>query len=100
MMRLLLSPRVAADLEEIGDYIARDSPFQAIRFIRLIHARIKEISGHPEVYRLRPEIGEDARLATMGHYVIQFRIRRGTVRVERVVHGSRDLIAMLEEPEE
>jgi plasmid stabilization system protein ParE len=36
----------------------------------------------------------------MGRYVILFRIRRGVIRVERVVHGSRDLIEMLEEPEE
>jgi ParE toxin of type II toxin-antitoxin system, parDE len=31
--RLLLSPRAAADLEEIADYIARDNPPRAVSFL-------------------------------------------------------------------
>jgi toxin ParE1/3/4 len=31
--RLLLSPRAQLDLEEIGDYIARDNPARAISFL-------------------------------------------------------------------
>ena len=96
-MRLRLSPFVPVDLEEIADYIARDSPRHAARMLRLLRARMKEIARRPEIYRLRPEIGEDARLATVGNYVILFRIRRDAVRIERVVRGSRDLIQILEE---
>jgi hypothetical protein len=40
-MRLLLSPHVAADLEEIADYIARDSPNHAARFIRFEHVSMR-----------------------------------------------------------
>lgn len=65
-MRLLLSPSVPADLEEIAEYIAQDSPRHAARILRLLRARMKEIAKHPEIYRLRPEIGADARLATVG----------------------------------
>jgi plasmid stabilization system protein ParE len=96
-MRLRLSPLVAGDLEEIADYIARDSPRQAARLLRTLHARMKEIAKQPQLYQLRPEIGVDARLATVSQYVILFRIRRDMVRVERVVHGSRDLLSLLEE---
>jgi plasmid stabilization system protein ParE len=67
--------------------------------IRVIRARIQEIAKQPELYRLRPEIGEDARLAVVGRYVILFRIRANTVRIERVVHGGRYLVQMLEEGE-
>jgi hypothetical protein len=49
-----------------------------------------------EIYRLRPEIGAEARLATVGNYVILFRIRKDTVRIERVVHGGRDLLLVLD----
>jgi toxin ParE1/3/4 len=90
---------VPGDLEEIGDYIAQDSPRHAARMIRVIRARIQEIAKQPELYRLRPEIGEDARLAVVGRYVILFRIRANTVRIERVVHGGRYLVQMLEEGE-
>jgi len=39
--------------------------------------------------------GAEARLATVGNYMILFRIRQNTVRIERVVHGSRDLVTVL-----
>jgi plasmid stabilization system protein ParE len=60
---------------------------------------MKEIAKQPALYQLRPEIGTGARLAVMGPYVILFRIRSNTVRIERVVHGSRNLLHMLEENE-
>lgn len=95
-MLLRLSPYVPGDLEEIADYIARDSPRQAIRMLRELRARMKEIAKQPALYRLRPELGEDARLAVAGRYLILFRIRSNTVRIERVVEGSRDLLRILE----
>jgi plasmid stabilization system protein ParE len=60
---------------------------------------MKEIAKQPQIYRLRPELGVEARLATVGSYVILFRIRHDTVRIERVVHGGRDLLSILEETE-
>jgi plasmid stabilization system protein ParE len=98
-MRLCLSPYVPADLEEIADYIARNSPRHAARILRLLRARMKEIAQQPQIYCLRPELGAEARMATVGNYVILFRIRQNAVRIERVVHGSRDLLPMLEETE-
>jgi toxin ParE1/3/4 len=98
-MLLRLSPRVPGDLEEIADYIVMDSPRHALRVVRLLRAKMKEIARQPELYRLRPELGTDARLAAVGQYVILFRIRRNAVRIERVVHGGRDLLPMLDKSE-
>jgi toxin ParE1/3/4 len=98
-MLLRLSPRVPHDLEEIADFIAADSPRHALRVLRQLRAKMKEIAKQPELYRLRPELGADARLATVDQYVILFRIRRNAVRIERVVHGGRDLPPMLDESE-
>jgi toxin ParE1/3/4 len=95
-MRLRLSPLVPGDLEEIAEYIAQDSLRHAARLLR---ARMKDIAKQPEIYRLRPELGAEARLAPVGHYVILFRIRQNAVRIERVVHGNRDLLPTLEEAE-
>jgi len=94
-MRLRLSPFVPGDLEEIADFIAQDSPRHAARILHLLRAKMKEIATQPDIYRLRPELGADARLATVGNYVILFRIRTNAVRIERVVHGNRDLLPML-----
>ena len=94
-MCLRLSRLVSGDLEQIAEYIAQDSPRHAARMLRLLRAKLKEIAKQPEIYRLRPEIGSDARLANLGNYVILFRIRKSTVRIERVVQGSRDLPQIL-----
>lgn len=98
-MRLRFSPLVPADLEEIVDFIAQDSPQPAMRVLRQLRARMKEIAKQPLLYRLRPEIGAEVRLATVGNYVILFRIRHDMVRIERVVYGSRNLLAVLENSE-
>ena len=41
------------------------------------------------LYQLRPDVGEDARLAVVGRYVILFWIDGDVVRIERVVQGNR-----------
>ena len=48
-------------------------------------------------YRLRPEIGEDVRMAIVGCYVILFRTMAEAVRIERVVYGGRDLLASFQQ---
>jgi toxin ParE1/3/4 len=99
-MRLRLSPHVPSDLEEIGDFIARDSPRQALRMVRLLRAKFKVIARQPSLYRLRPEIAPDVRISIVGQYVILFRIRNRTVRIERVLHGNRNLPDLMDESNE
>ncbi len=40
-MRLRLYPHVRGDPEEIADFIARDSPRQAARMLRMLRARMR-----------------------------------------------------------
>lgn len=51
----------------------------------------RKIGEGPLLYQLRPEIGEDARMAVVGRYVILFWVGDETVRIERVVFGGREL---------
>jgi toxin ParE1/3/4 len=95
-VRVQFSAFVEGDLVAIADYIAEDNPRRAVEFIREIGDEIRRIGKNPLVYRLRPEIGEEARLAIVGRYVILFRIRGKVVRVERVVFGGRDLPLLLQ----
>jgi toxin ParE1/3/4 len=96
-MRLEFSRFVESDLEAIGDYIAQDNPKRAVSFIREMRERIRAVGENPLIYRVRPEIGEGARMAVVGRYVILFRVVGEIVRIERVVYGGRDLLALLEE---
>jgi plasmid stabilization system protein ParE len=90
-MRLELSRFVEGDLEAIADFIAEDNPQWAVSFIHEVWHAIVRIGKQPLLYQLRPEIGEDARLAAVGRYVVLFRVMAKAVRIERVVYGGRDL---------
>jgi plasmid stabilization system protein ParE len=93
-MRLELSGFVEGDLDTIADYIAHDNPARAVSFLREIRQQILAVGKNPLVYQLRPEIGEGARMAIVGRYVILFRVLDGAVRIERVVYGGRDLLVL------
>lgn len=93
-MRLERSGFIENDLEAIADYIAADNPRRAVSFVQEIRAKLQEIAKNPFLYRLRPEIGEEARLVPLGNYVILFRVTGEVVRLERVAHGSRNLVAL------
>ena len=95
-MRVTVSRFVESDLEAIADYIAIDNPTRALTFVGEIREEIQRIGRNPHIYRLRPEIGKDARLAVAGHYVILFRITAKAIRIERVVYGGRDLPNLLQ----
>ena len=65
-MRLELSRFIEPDLDEIAAYIAKDNPRRALTFIREIRGKFRDIERDPMIYRLRPEIGERARMAWVG----------------------------------
>jgi toxin ParE1/3/4 len=91
--RLLLSPRAAADLEDIAEYIARDNPERAATFIEELEATCRAVAATPDIYPARPDLAPGLRMAVHGRYLVLFRELPGqsAVRVERVLHGARNL---------
>jgi len=69
-MRLFFLPEAIADLETIGDYIARDNPRRAASFVAELRRQCGKIAGNPVGYRLRPELAEGIRSCAYGNYVI------------------------------
>jgi plasmid stabilization system protein ParE len=88
-MRLELSRFVESDLDDIAGYIADDNPRRAVSFIQEIRAKFREIHHSPLLYQLRPDIGNGARMTTIGSYAILFRITNDAIHIERVVYGAR-----------
>jgi toxin ParE1/3/4 len=95
-MRMVFSGFVENDLDSIADYISQDNPARAVTFLVEIGAKLHAVANQPRLYRLRPEIGAKARVALIGRYVILFRIVGNAVRIERVVYGARDLLALVD----
>jgi toxin ParE1/3/4 len=95
--RLLLSPRAAADLEEIADYIARDNPGLAASFVAELEATCRAVAASPQLYPARSDLAPVLRMAVHGRYIVLYRDLPGenTVRVERVLHSARNLPRLL-----
>lgn len=95
-MRLEVSRFIEGDLDDIASYIAQDNRRRAVTFIKEIRAKFLDVQRNPLLYQLRPDIGEEARMATVGNYAILFRIIAEVVRIERVTYGGRDLPAIFD----
>ena len=96
MASVSFSPKSRQDLIEIGDYIARDSLANARRFVARLQGRCKQIGTAPLSYPSREDLAPGLRMAPLGRYVIFFRVLDDTVRIERVLHGARNLPVVLE----
>ena len=90
-MSYQLSPRTGADPEEIGDYIADDSPAIASRFIERLTSKLEALGRHPMMGRARPELRSDMRSFPYGSYLILYRIIGDGIEIVRVVHAARNL---------
>jgi len=53
------SPRAASNLEEICDYIAKDSQYYAILFAKKVTNIVKAIPQFPKSGRIVPEYGDE-----------------------------------------
>ncbi len=82
------------DLEDIRDYIGKDSPYYARQFIEHIFDATKTLQDHPELGRLVPEADrKDVRELIFQNYRIIYRTKQDRVQIVSAIHGSRNLAA-------
>ncbi len=95
MAPVTFSPKSRQDLLDIGDYIAKDNRTNARRFVVKLMEQCQRIGNAPMGYTSRDDLAPGLRMAAIGRYVIFFRLMDGTVRIERVLHGARNLPVVL-----
>lgn len=84
------------DLTALWMYIAHDrGPRSADHFDRTLHAAMMTIGRLPRIGRARPDFGDGVRILTDHGVVIVYRAEPSPVLVLRVLHGSRDVGAIL-----
>ena len=92
MPSVIYAPEADDDLFGIVEYIARDKPEAARKWLRKIRKTCETIAAQPEMGELRPGFGvAGARTFSVGNYVIFFRGTEGGIEVSRVIHGNRDM---------
>lgn len=95
MLPVTFSPKARQDLIEIGDHIALDSQANARRFVGKLMEQCQRIGKAPMGYAGRDDLAPGVRMAALGRYVIFFRVLAEAVRIERVLHGARNLPIVL-----
>lgn len=83
------------DLAEITDFIALDNPERSYQFEEELLEHAGRIARAPLAYAERPDLRAGLRSCAHGAYVIFFTIDEQGVRIERILHGARDLGPLL-----
>jgi toxin ParE1/3/4 len=92
-----MSRQAEMDLAEITDFIARDNPARAFKFEEELVEHARKIGRAPFAYVERTDLGTQLRSCAHGAYAIFFTVNDQGVRIERILHGSRDLNRLLNE---
>jgi toxin ParE1/3/4 len=85
---VVFSQRANADLEAIGDWIARDNPGRAISFVAELRNACEALGANPRIYPLLPG-SRTLRKRTFAQYLILYRVR-AEVFIVSIWHGARD----------
>lgn len=90
-MKVTFSPAAATDLMDIAMFIAQDNPKRALTFVDELEGKCDALGGAPGIGTSRPELGEGTRMLPHGRYLIFYREADKGLRIERIMHGSRDI---------
>src|SRR5689334_21056280 len=99
-----LGELVPADLSAIWEYIALDDIDAADRFLSAVEEMFKLLAGHPELgplWRNKSPKLQGVRfipIRSFEKFLIFYKPRQDGVDIYHVVHGSRDLLTLLDEP--
>ena len=84
------SPRAISNLEEICNYIAKNSEHYAHLFAKRIVAIIEEIPQFPRAGRVVPEYkDENLREKIYQNYRIVYRLKNDVVDIVAICHGAK-----------
>lgn len=91
-MKIIWSPLAVDRATEIADYIARDKPLAAEKWIESIFSKIEQLKASPEIGRIVPEINNNQfRELIYGNYGIIYRIETKQISILTIRHGKQIL---------
>ncbi len=95
-MRVIIAPRALADLEAIGDFVARENPRRAISFVGELRDRCLSLSENPERFPLAERLA-GVRKISHGSYLIFYSVYPDRVTIARILHAATDYYARFPE---
>lgn len=95
MTRYVLTAAAEADLSEIADFIAIESPNAAIKVLQELRVAMQRLAELPDIGHRRRGLSEDVRLWPVRSYLIAYQPASEPLLVLRVLSGFRDLERLL-----
>jgi len=94
MVKVIWTEFAIDDLKSIHAFISKDSKSYADKFIGKIISKVDQLEKFPKSGRIVPELEiETIRELIEGNYRIVYKINQDYVRIVRVHHSSRQLLA-------
>ena len=90
-MIVVFAQDAEADLERIGDYIAKDNPVAAVTFVIGLRRHCEALGEFPKRFPLAPRYEHTGvRRMTHGDYLIFYRVGAEEVEILHILHGAQD----------
>ena len=91
-MKIVWSPLAVERAAEIAEYISRDNPTAAEKWIDTVFSKVEQLKSFPENGRIVPEINsKDFRELIYGNYRIIYRLEKIQVSIFTIRHGKQIL---------
>jgi addiction module RelE/StbE family toxin len=91
-VKLAWTEPALSDLENIREYISRDSQHYAVQFIARVVEAVESLPAFPRIGRAVPEADDETiRELLFQSYRIMYRVETDRVLILTVLHGSRNL---------
>ena len=89
MAEVIWTIKAIEQVEQIGSFIEKDSPFQARRVVQLIINETRKLKQHPRIGKMVPEVEQDQyrELRVFGYRILYKIIDDSRVAIVGVVHG-------------
>lgn len=91
MKPLVYATRALEDLEAILRYVGSDDAEAAVRLVRAIQSQCEAIQRTPGIGERQEDLARLLRRFCFRRYAIYYRDLENQVRIERVLHGARDV---------
>ena len=91
MAAVIWTIKAIEQVEQIGSFIEKDSPFQARRVVRLIIKETRKLREHTRIGKRIPEIQEDPyrELRVFSYRILYKILDENRIAIVGVVHGQR-----------
>ncbi len=91
-MKITWSPLAVDRASEIADYIAKDKPSAAEKWINTVFSKVEQLKSFPEIGRIVPEIkNSQIREIIYGNYRIIYHIEKKRISILTIRHGKQIL---------